>query len=145
MRKHLFRGKCIDGGKWVYGAYYHQAEFYGDSCDKHYIIESKDALEDNMMIYYEVEPLSVSEFTGLVDKNNKLIFEGDIHRNEQYMFVVQYGKYYSDDLNYDGYGWHLRGINCTECFGFYGDEFNYIDIVGNMCDNPDLLGGGQHV
>ena len=75
MREILFRGKAITTDRFVEGAYYHQMEFYGDECNEHYIISSKDVLEDNMTCCDEVFPESVSEFTGLTDKNGKKIFE----------------------------------------------------------------------
>lgn len=78
MREILFRGKRIDNDEWMEGIYYHQTEFYGDICNKCYIISSKDELEDNMMIFYEVIPKTVGQFTGLYDLNGKMIFENDI-------------------------------------------------------------------
>ena len=59
MREILFRAKRVDNGEWVEGAYYKQTEWYGDPCEYHYIITSKDELEDNMTIYHEILPETI--------------------------------------------------------------------------------------
>ncbi len=79
----LFRGKRIDTGDWVEGAYYHQKQFYGEPCDEHYIIASNEDLGyDQAFEYYEVIPETIGECTGLRDKNGKLAFEYDITEDQ---------------------------------------------------------------
>ena len=68
-----FRGKRLDNGEWVYGYYVE------NKLGNHFIYE----IERNgefVWNSYEVDPLTVGQFTGLVDKNDKKIYEFDIVR-----------------------------------------------------------------
>lgn len=70
-----FRGKSIDNGEWVYG-------------DLNQIFVPEGSTEDCPSIYdkfdgtFFVHPNSVGQFTGIVDKDNEQIYEGDIVRSE---------------------------------------------------------------
>lgn len=92
MREIIFRGKHTDTGEWVYGDLIHRILW-----DKSLIIirtydYSFDTYKD-----YDVIPESVGQFTGLCDKNNTRIFEGDTVKNSYgNIKVVEYyrGYYY---------------------------------------------------
>lgn len=136
MRGILFRGKRIDNGKWIYGDLIHAAENCM-ICGKH----------GNLY----VDPETVSEFTGLYNKNSKRVFEGDIVR---ILYTDWLSKSEDDPRTLDEY---LRDIektgtiiwdsqNCCFCVriencknpincGLYG----YIEVIGNKWDNPELL------
>ena len=119
MREILFRGKRIFDGKWVYGFAYKQ--YSAAKVEEWYI----RAFETD----YLVIPETVCQFTGITDKNGKKVFEGDIiDYNGELGKVV----YCNDDAAFDVF------------FDTWNTDFSvlyarYIEVVGNIYDNPELL------
>lgn len=73
-REILFRGKRIDNGEWVYGHYY-----YSERYECHYIhVANKTGKRSFVDADVEVDSKTISQFTGLTDKNDKKIFERDL-------------------------------------------------------------------
>ena len=155
MREILFRGKQKGNGKWVFGCYYKQSEFYGDEVEDHIIITShEDLFYDQALDFSIVQPETVGQFTGLTDKNGKKIFEGDIIRSsngkQSAVSVVKYGDFRPDMI------WHMfrdcigleprqsmHGIYCetnNEQMALFNSP-TCIEVIGNIHDNPELLEG----
>lgn len=122
-REIKFRGRHKIVGTWYCGFFYKQ--------DNDYIITT------NGYTRFVVEKDSISQFTGLLDKNGKEIFEGDIvewkylltwHKNEVRWvgggFVVTTSGF-KDDLNEPQ---DLSLVSILNC-----------EIIGNIYSNPELL------
>lgn len=131
MRDIIFRGRRTDNDKWVEGFFLTSPEF--DNIG----ISVITAIDPRKPHYVWKE--TVGQYTGLTDKNGKKIFEGDIHERENHFFVVKYGKYRDCETNEDGYGWYFEYNHKKGCEGFDGTENEYVNIVGNIHDNPELL------
>ena len=128
MREILFRGKRKLNGEWINGSLL----VYGDGDCDICVPDGYDALDK-----FRVEPDTVGQYTGLTDKNGTKIFEGDIvdilNENEETgviewapgeaMFVI------SSD------GW------CASFDNYWGKD---VEVIGNIHDNPELLGGADN-
>jgi len=150
MREILFRGKSKINGEWVYGFY------SGENCSE---IFSPMFKQDNIIIkgsgfWVEVDPETVGEFTGLTDKDGTGIFEGDILQGDEYPYCSDGNyNYYAEVVWFDdgccGFGLcthknpksTVRGISDGNCEWFEDFDSNNWSVVGNIYDNPELIGG----
>ena len=134
MREILFRGKRIDNGEWIEGAYFPKNDNYPATI----------YIDDGLGTY--VDPATVGQYTGLTDKNGKKIFEGDIvrhHNDNPYALpsIFEKGKVYWDE-QYCGWRRTSNGAFHHGCVKTYriAPDCNY-EVIGNIYDNPELLEG----
>lgn len=139
MREILFRGKRVDNGNWVYGAYCHYDDIEDngkDDCD--YIIQKHNG---EHFPFVKVIPSTIGQYTGFIDKNNKKIFEGDIVKvkytnNAEYIEEITVVAYDSKTGGYSPYTWKYKCDGCG-CNLFVID--NEVEVIGNIHDNTELL------
>lgn len=135
MREIKFRGKRLDNGKWESGDL---LENQGRNFIYHATSES--TIEDNddgriVVVAVEVDSSTVSQYTGLKDKNTRKAYEGDVLTDkfesvgvvewQNGCFVVNFGD--------------VDVFQISDCF----DDSYQMWVIGNIHDNPELLKGGE--
>ena len=134
MRDILFRGKREDNGEWVYGYYVKLPDAAGSVCFMHVPAGNPD--ECNTAHYVALE--TVGQYTGLTDKNGNKIFEGDIVRWKEC------DRWAPDDGIVSGYVLYADGqwfIQRPNIRSYLWLEHSLCEIIGNIHDNPELMGG----
>lgn len=146
----IYRGKRIDTGAWKEG-YLLGVQKKVDGKDLFFIVDENGE-------YHRVDPETVGEYTGLTDSTGTGIFEGDIlesfYKKKRIVSVVKYGGF-EPEFFYEcaaAQGFFLHGM---KLYGLYaydltGSEMMFVEdmrqakIIGNIYDNPELLGGDDH-
>ena len=159
MREIKFRGKCMASNEWAYGDLIHKRH-------------DRDALmiQDENGLGSDVVPESVGQFTGVLDKNGKEIYEGDVLSVREWKNLA-FGMFNHDemkDLSLDDCKgellkdikslvyWDEGSMLATEQNGsaYYMCSFWHentlitqpifdIEIFGNIHDTPNLLTDGR--
>lgn len=138
MREIKFRGRKICKNEWVYGYYIE------DGLNNHYIVEMKDNKDKDYYYgktyrYVEVIPETIEQFTGLYDKNNIPIYEGDIvsspFRNVINRVKTYIISYYKFGFMLQEYDLETKQYGDYECF--IGDLLGKLEVIGNIYDNKE--------
>ncbi|WP_413509663.1 YopX family protein [Carnobacterium maltaromaticum] len=138
MREIKFRGKRISDGKWIEGV-----PVPNSLGKRSYILglimSDKISYSMNQLheFCHEVIPESVGQYTGLKDKNDVEIYEGDILKNEE--GKIGYVSFLVQEVGYvvvlEKQDYRLGHRNTAESYEIAQGH----EIVGNIYDNPELL------
>ena len=140
MREILFRGKAIhrdegchrteyQNGEWVYGLV---TKLY----DEQFKNLPAEMTNTNGISGIEIDYKTIGQYTNMLDKNGKKIFEGDIvdfskrPDNGDYGVVI----YDADETEF--------GIEYYNIYRSLGKNYypENIEVIGNIYDNPKLVG-----
>jgi len=151
MKEILYRGKRISNGKWVEGYYIKATKHWhnhGVHDDWIACISYQNGGMFNVVGRYPVTSETVGMFTGLFDKNSVKIYEGDIFKVETLdtrkdrFFEVVFGEY-KDDCDETHVGFFAKCGNEIAAFGQVKEYSQYIEVVGNIYDDKELLEGNK--
>lgn len=131
MRDIKFRGKRVDGKGMIFGSL---------------LLPTTDNMKTFIIAWngtrFEVLLETIGQFTGLLDKKGKEIFEGDIFKwgDSCYIIEFSYGYFgYSDEFG----DFVPLGVVATE--NSYGvvymcyNNLDFAEVIGNIHDNPELI------
>lgn len=139
----------MDNGEFVEGSFlrdgkpnklaYHEEQPFSDC----YIVPKTD--RDNIQCFliqgilldihaHHVIPSTVGQYTGLKDKNGKRIFEGDIVRIFKTLFAVEW---HGAEFVFG----HIAGQPWS--YPYFASHAESCEIIGNIHDNPELMGGAE--
>lgn len=141
-----FRGKDIETGKWVYGDLH-------VLCNRPHIHTEQTAYPyAGKRSFVALE--TIGQFTGLIDKNGKEIYEGDIllwTRKNVHIegrplqdFSDKCIVYYDSDKCAFKFRCELRYGACVGYLDFDDEraDESFVEVIGNIYDNPELLEKG---
>lgn len=130
-REIKFRGKRIDNGEWMYG------DLIANSAAsmpriKPMFIDCNTSTDTKV-----IAPNTIGQFTGLLDKNGKDIYEGDI-------IIEKLRRARKDGerlvICFDDFEWQGKNANGATSLSLLV-EYHTIEIIGNIHDNPELQNG----
>ena len=127
MRKIEFRAKRLDNGEWVYGNYVivHGITYISYAGDQDYI-------------HIKVDPNTVGQSIGIIDKNDKPVFEGDILKswlnNENKTTFKYICKWSESSLSFRFPSVDRNPIICTMLH-----SKNNFEVIGNIHENQNLM------
>lgn len=128
----LYKAKELQSGEWILGNLMcldNEDYRIATSC-----LQNDEVVELLSVCAYKIQPATICRCTGILDKNNKLIWENDIidthegdcfrcvwnNETASFNFVSKENKYC---ITYDGFDAWVKGE---------------IEVVGNVFDNPEI-------
>lgn len=147
--RYLFRGKRTDNGEWEIGSLIALPDGKFEIANKCENPPDGDPMWRKCVITHYVDPSTICQYTGLKDKNGKLIWENDIvsfahkkYATDTLVFAEhKYTRNYVIEFEntFCNYGLRFRNksihFQCTQATLCTHD----CEVMGNVFDNPELL------
>jgi hypothetical protein len=122
MRAIKFRAKMVDDSRWVYGGgvwtFERGSALFGEDKNGNPVVHS-------------INPETVGQFTGLHDRNDKEIYEGDVVKTGRSTFRVfwENAQFKAYDLLTKRWAYSLESLYAI------GTQY---DVIGNIYENQEL-------
>lgn len=129
MNRHIYKAKCKDNNQWIYGYYIVTNEInscYKGHLDdvKHYLFNIEFGLLSDLS-FVEIDHNTLCACTGVLDKNNRILFEHDIVKMRSYNGGYHETEVYFKDGKYavDGSNYSFKDI-CSKSVEFVRNKFD---------------------
>lgn len=135
--RYLSKGKRLDNGEWEIGNLIILPSGKYEIANGCTNPPDSDPMWRKCVITHEIDPSTICQYTGLKDKNGKLIWENDVVKDEHGNLYKAFwqSNYYQfswvcvkSDVFSIGTKWDLWSFKSFE-----------IEVIGNIFDNPELL------
>ena len=146
-REMVFKAKRIDNGEWVEGIPF--------KIEEKYYMMIPDTTNSIIGTYsaniycIEINIDTLCQHTGLTDKNGNKIWENDVVKKPFYTDCDAYAnsEKYVGIVKFINYEWVIEtknnnrvGIRPFVDALAYTHDIEYFEVVGNVFDNPELIG-----
>lgn len=133
MREIWFRGKRLDNGQWIEGWLIRRTYPAIETTLCYIVTKGRSLVIDTV---YPVARSTAGQYTGLRDKNGKMIFEGDIVRAVDALSRPQdTGHTFVGVVGYQDCSF----VIVSDFFTHYRWIDYAVEVIGNIHDNPELL------
>ena len=129
IREIKFRGRKNSTKEWIYGS------LLTDDDGGYAIVQIRHNPISNGVVSgwcFGIEKGTECQYTGLKDKNEKEIYEGDIVNGGMFNGVYCYGKIIFD-------GGHFYAVSILPFTEGTSTDFNFFEVIGNIYENTELI------
>ena len=141
----LYKAKRVDNGEWVCGLPIYK-NYIRVFTEHEYEFEDGRKTKYSTTKDYQVDPKTMCEFTGLIDKNGNKIFERDIveyedcPENDYYRETVFVNR---GVIEFENGAFFVTNRKTVEMDDLVYKGVMECSVVGNIFDNPELLEGKE--
>ena len=141
-REILFKAKRIDNGEWVEGLL--SILNKGNISDEGILeTESVLAIQRPLFGMIEIDPNTICQYTGLCDKNGNKIWENDVVRKTD-TNPLGWRRVRECKVSFNKRGYWLLTTTYGDGYWICEFESEQLEVIGNIFDNPELLGGADN-